>query len=87
MKTTAKVDEAGRVLIPKKLRDQLGVQAGMEVEMREFDGRVVLHPVRPKARLVRKKGMLVIDAGAPPKGFDLVKFIKELREERSKSFE
>lgn len=39
---TATVDERGRVLIPKSLRDHLGLTPGAPVEIVEEDGRLVL---------------------------------------------
>lgn len=38
MRTT--IDTAGRIVIPKALRDRLGLEGGEAIEIRERDGRV-----------------------------------------------
>ncbi|MGI8887642.1 MAG: AbrB/MazE/SpoVT family DNA-binding domain-containing protein [Nocardioidaceae bacterium] len=43
MKTT--IDAAGRVVVPKHLRDLLGLKGGTEVEVGERDGAVEIRPM------------------------------------------
>ncbi|RDI73450.1 transcriptional regulator, AbrB family [Gaiella occulta] len=38
MRTT--IDKAGRIVVPKALRDELGLQAGQELEISAVDGRL-----------------------------------------------
>jgi AbrB family looped-hinge helix DNA binding protein len=38
MRTT--IDAAGRLVVPKRLRDELGFAPGMELEVRAVDGRL-----------------------------------------------
>ena len=40
MRTT--IDAAGRMVVPKPLRDELGLTAGVELEARVVDGRLVV---------------------------------------------
>lgn len=55
------LDKSGRVLIPKKLRDELGLKAGQAVTL-EVDGDGLhLRPVARAARLVEHRGRLVVD--------------------------
>lgn len=42
MKTT--IDAAGRIVIPKPLRERLGLTGGETVEIRERDGRIEIEP-------------------------------------------
>jgi AbrB family looped-hinge helix DNA binding protein len=42
MRTT--IDGAGRVVIPKELRQQLGLSGGQEVDIREREGRIEIDP-------------------------------------------
>lgn len=72
------IDRFGRVLIPKKLRESLGVQPGEQVEV-ELDGRV-LH-LRPAARPVdvtRYHGRLILQGGPPITG-DPVSDLRDAR--------
>ena len=61
MRTT--IDGAGRVVIPKALRDEAGFTAGTEVEIVLRDGRIEIEPATLPMRLVKRGGNLVIDAG------------------------
>lgn len=42
---TLAIDTAGRVVIPKSMRDQIGLSAGSEMEIHLKDGRLELEPV------------------------------------------
>ena len=57
MKVT--VDAAGRVLVPKALRDQLGMRPGTEVDVFRYGGGLQLVPGGRTARLVERDGLLV----------------------------
>jgi AbrB family looped-hinge helix DNA binding protein len=54
MKST--IDGAGRVVIPKPIRDRLGIRGGETLDIRERDGRIELEPVATPMRLVEGKG-------------------------------
>jgi AbrB family looped-hinge helix DNA binding protein len=57
MKTT--IDRAGRVVVPKALRDQVGITAG---EVNIFvDGAGLRIEIEPRARLVEEDGVLVVE--------------------------
>lgn len=42
----ATVDTKGRVTLPKEVREDLGLEPGTEVEIRDENGRVVIKPER-----------------------------------------
>jgi AbrB family looped-hinge helix DNA binding protein len=46
------IDSAGRVVIPKSLRDALGLTAGQSLEIDERDGRLEIVPAPTPMRLV-----------------------------------
>ena len=46
------IDSAGRVVIPKALRDALGLSAGQPLEITERDGRLEIIPAATPMRLV-----------------------------------
>jgi AbrB family looped-hinge helix DNA binding protein len=55
----ATVDSGGRVLIPKALRDALGVQPGTEVDISVYGGGIQIVPGGRTAQLVEEDGVLV----------------------------
>lgn len=52
MKTT--IDAAGRVVIPKALRERLGLLGGRAVEIREREGRLEIEPAPTPMTLERR---------------------------------
>jgi AbrB family looped-hinge helix DNA binding protein len=46
------IDSAGRVVIPKALRDALGLRAGQPLEIAERDGRLEIVPSATPMKLV-----------------------------------
>jgi AbrB family looped-hinge helix DNA binding protein len=50
MRTT--IDKAGRIVVPKRLRDALGMSPGTELEILAVDDRLEVEVPRPRATLV-----------------------------------
>lgn len=48
------IDRAGRVIVPKALRDELGLQPGRALEISARDGALVIEPVPTVVSLVRR---------------------------------
>jgi len=80
---TLTIDGAGRVVIPKPLRDKLGLHSGSTLEVLETPDGVTLKPVDRRSPLARKGRFLVITSELPP-GFDILKAIDEEREARDR---
>jgi AbrB family looped-hinge helix DNA binding protein len=78
---TLKMDKAGRVILPKPMRDRLGLHEGSDLEIHETAEGIVLRPVEHEPSMVKKQG-LWIHTGSLPSGFDIVQAIHEDREER-----
>ena len=57
MKTT--IDRAGRLVVPKRIRDEAGISAGSELTIRVADGRIEIEPAPLEVRLV-KRGRLTV---------------------------
>jgi AbrB family looped-hinge helix DNA binding protein len=64
MKTT--IDRAGRLVIPKGIRELAGLKPGMELDVDYRYGSVVIEPVS-KSKLVRKGSFLVSRVPGAPK--------------------
>lgn len=60
MRTT--IDSAGRILVPKALRDELGLTEGQELELRVVDGGLQVEIPATPMRLVERDGDLVAAA-------------------------
>ena len=61
------IDSAGRIVIPKPLRDRLGLVGGRAVEIRERDGRLEIEPaMTPMTLAKRGKGRVAIPADELP---------------------
>jgi AbrB family looped-hinge helix DNA binding protein len=63
MKTA--IDRAGRVIIPKALRDELGLEPGRQLEISARDGALVIEPLPTPVVLVRRGKAVVAKPEAP----------------------
>lgn len=59
------IDSAGRMVIPKSYREELGIAGAGEVEMTAADGRIELSVPDVEARLDRRGGLPVIATDEP----------------------
>ena len=57
METT--VDRFGRIVIPKRVRESLGLSPGTKMEIESIGDEVVLKPVREEPSVVDKDGVLI----------------------------
>jgi AbrB family looped-hinge helix DNA binding protein len=61
----AVIDQAGRVVLPKPIRDALGLLPGTKVDITLYGAGAQILPAGRTARLVEEDGALVADAGTP----------------------
>jgi len=78
---TLKIDKAGRVILPKPVRDRLGLRAGSDLEILETAEGIVLKPAERKPSMI-KQGSFWVHTGEVPPGWDVLKAIDDDREER-----
>jgi AbrB family looped-hinge helix DNA binding protein len=53
------IDSVGRVVIPKTLRDRLGLGRGRAIEISERDGKIEIEPLSTPMELVGRRGKSV----------------------------
>jgi AbrB family looped-hinge helix DNA binding protein len=53
------IDSAGRIVVPKRLRDELGFMPGQELELNAIDGRLEIEHQATPMRLERRGRRLV----------------------------
>lgn len=80
---TIQIDKAGRVVLPKQIRDRLGMTAGSDLEVVETLEGLMLKKKALGASVGEVEGHLLY-LGDLPAGFDVVQAIEQDREERDR---
>jgi AbrB family looped-hinge helix DNA binding protein len=63
MRTT--IDNGGRVVIPKALRDELGLTSGTSLEVTLKNGSIEIAPIMTGTRIAERGGVFVAEAETP----------------------
>ena len=61
----AVIDQAGRVVLPKPIRDALGLLPGTRVDISSYGAGVQIVPAGRTARLIQEDGALVAAGDTP----------------------
>src|SRR5436305_7494811 len=85
MNTTLTIDKAGRVVLPKPVRDQMQLSAGDSLVLDSADDRIVLRPVREAVGMRKKQGIWVLDVGEPLTLETVNQTTEEVRRDREQS--
>ena len=82
MKFKTKIDRFGRIVIPKKIRDEFGIIDNSEIEIETTDANdIIVHPIIGMPFIEDKEGILVVCS--EPTG-SLDNFLNKDRENRIK---
>jgi AbrB family looped-hinge helix DNA binding protein len=84
MTTTLTIDGAGRLVLPKPVRDELQLAAGDSLEMESSEDEIVLRPVRGVATMRKKQGVWVMRTGKPLSPAVVNQTIRKIRNERGR---
>ena len=76
-----KIDKSGRIVVPKPLRDRLGLKPDMALEVHEQADGVLLRVPTPKPTMVNVEGLWV-HQGMAQANADWEHVIAEVRDER-----
>ncbi len=82
MKANITIDRAGRVVIPKAIRDSLRLEPGDSLEIEATPDEIRLKPVHETQPLVRENGMWVFRTGKSVSTETLLELIDRVRDER-----
>lgn len=81
MKTT--IDAAGRLVVPKPLREQFHLAPGSEIEIEPAGDGVIIRPADRNPALIDRAGVLV-HHGPRPAEIDVAAFVRRERESRAR---
>ena len=79
------IDKAGRVVIPKRMRDALQIRPGDSLEITASEEQITLRPARAKGRLVKERGLWVHYSGTCISPDEAARLVDNMREERIQS--
>jgi len=79
-----KIDQSGRIIFPKRLRERLGLKPDMELEAVEKPGGVLLRLVEQQPSMVQVDGLWV-HRGTAKLGANWGRFLDGVLEERIQS--
>jgi AbrB family looped-hinge helix DNA binding protein len=82
MNTKVTLDKAGRVVIPKRLRDALRLAPGDSLSLESNGNEVTLRPVRSTAALRKERGIWVFRGGAKLTAAETDRALQESRLDR-----
>lgn len=75
------LDKFGRIVIPKKIREDFNLRPGSPISIEEGKGEILLKPIEEKPTLIEKDGIMVF-TGVPLE--DIENHIDVTRQQRSR---
>jgi len=84
MNTTVTLDKAGRVVIPKTLRDELHLEPGDSLELESEGECVTLRPIRSASPLRKERGVWVFHSGKKLAADVTDRALRDIREQRDR---
>lgn len=79
-----RIDKAGRVVIPKPLREALGLSPGDSLVAESSGQEITLRPAHEPVTLERERGFWVYRTGRPLRGLSITGWIDKDREARAR---
>lgn len=82
MSTTITLGKSGRLVVPKAIRDSLGLREGSRLKLEVQGGKIEVRPEEDEVTIVIKNGFPVIQGGRQLDPGEVVDIIKAERSER-----
>jgi AbrB family looped-hinge helix DNA binding protein len=79
------IDKAGRIVIPKPLREELHLEAGDSLELERAGEELTLRPLRGTGPLAKEQGVWVFYTGQPLLDSTTDEVLEQVREEREQA--
>jgi AbrB family looped-hinge helix DNA binding protein len=79
MEATVSIDKAGRFVIPKKIREQLQLHPGDDLEVTSDGSQIILRPAQGAARMRKVEGVWVFSSGSPISAAETDSVLSEIR--------
>lgn len=83
MNTTVTLDQAGRMVLPRQIREALRIGPGDSIKVETEGDRVILSPIRTRAGIQKERGIWVYRSGTHSKA-SLPALIDEMRKARER---
>ena len=84
MEGTVTIDKAGRVVIPKEIRDELRLETGDTLAFASEGGSVTLRPLHANAPLQKERGVWVFRGGKPLSLEEANRIVRDARDQRGR---
>jgi AbrB family looped-hinge helix DNA binding protein len=84
MNTILTLDKAGRIVLPKPLRDEFQLSAGDSLELESSEERIVLRPARGRGQMKKESGVWVFDPGEALSEETVRKTMRKVRDQRGR---
>jgi AbrB family looped-hinge helix DNA binding protein len=82
MPTRLVIDKAGRIVIPKPLREELRLEPGDALELENAGEQITLRPVRGTGPLTKEHGVWVFHTGQALPASATEEMLQQIRAER-----
>jgi AbrB family looped-hinge helix DNA binding protein len=79
------LDKAGRVVLPKPLREALNLEPGDALELERSGEAITLRPVRGTGPLTKEHGVWVFRTGQPLPAAATDEMLQQIREQRDRA--
>jgi AbrB family looped-hinge helix DNA binding protein len=85
MTTRITIDRAGRVVLPKPMRDNLQLAPGDWLSLESNEDEIVIRPLRGNIPLRKKRGVWTFKSGEPLSLVQVNQTVQQVRQEREQS--